>query len=176
VRAFCAGLPGLNAQQLDLSLHAPRRKCRLVNSGSVVTTNRLLLSAQHPPRYGSATDTSVEPVPVSSGIASDIRRHAERSRRTRHRALRLGRHAALNFRDTCTSSSDALGAKMFRINNQSSEGFADPVVGEGGALDGRLDFRHVAGCTVLRVYGAGRTWVISCCFCSWLIDVTLQTA
>jgi hypothetical protein len=41
-----------------------------------------------------------------------------------------------------------------------SEGFADPVVGEGRVLDGRLDFRHVAGCTVLRVYGAGRAWVI----------------
>jgi hypothetical protein len=58
----------------------------------------------------------------------------------------------------------------------SSEGFADPVVGEGRVLDGRLDFRHVAGCTVLRAYGAGCAWVVVGCFCAWLIDVTLQTA
>jgi hypothetical protein len=58
----------------------------------------------------------------------------------------------------------------------SSEGFADPVVGEGRVLDGRLHFRHMAGCTVLRAYGAGRAWVIVACFCAWLIDVTLQTA
>lgn len=58
----------------------------------------------------------------------------------------------------------------------SSEGFADPMVGEGRVLDGRLDFRHVAGCTVLRAYRAGRAWVIVGCFCAWLIDMTLQTA
>jgi len=62
-----------------------------------------------------------------------------------------------------------------------SEGFADPVVGEGRVLDGRLDFRHVAGCAVLRAYRAGRAWVIRVsviggCFCAWLIDMTLQTA
>ena len=58
----------------------------------------------------------------------------------------------------------------------SPEGFADPVVREGRVLDGRFDFRHVAGCTVLRAYGAGRAWVIGGCFCAGLIDVTLQTA
>ena len=68
----------------------------------------------------------------------------------------------------------------------SSEGFADPVVGEGRVLDGRLDFRHVAGCTVLRAYGAGRAWVIRIwvvrisaiggCFRAELVDVTFQTA
>lgn len=59
---------------------------------------------------------------------------------------------------------------------ESSEGFADPVVGEGRVLNGRFDFRHVAGCTVLRAYGAGRAWMIGGGFCTWLVDVTLQTA
>ena len=73
----------------------------------------------------------------------------------------------------------------------SSEGFADPVVGEGRVLQGRHDLRHVATRTVLRAYGAGRAcvigdwairvwvirvWVIGGRFCAGLIDVTLQTA
>jgi len=39
-------------------------------------------------------------------------------------------------------------------------GFADPVVGEGGVLQGRLDLRHVAGGAGLCADGTGDAWVI----------------
>jgi len=60
------------------------------------------------------------------------------------------------------------------------------MVGKSRVLDGRLDFRHVAGCAVLRAYWAGRAWVIRIwmigisviggCFRAGLSDVALQTA
>ena len=53
---------------------------------------------------------------------------------------------------------------------------ANPVIGEDGVLDGSFNFRHVAGCTVLRAYGAGRAGVVGSLLRVWLVDVALQTA
>ena len=47
-----------------------------------------------------------------------------------------------------------------REGGRSFERFADPVVGEGGVLQGRLDLRHVAGGAGLCADGTGGAWVI----------------